>query len=132
MCTRCKQAHIPISISVNVEHWPHNIMLKSHIHYFRPYGTLIHLNSVHIRIKSSVCVIVLTESIATYGCPSFEWFWQSVDSSNVCSTHPYTQTGFCIVWKFCVSTLYKPHIILSLLCECPSFECIVLPISWHL
>ena len=97
-------------------------MLKSHIHNFCSYGTSMHLNNVHIRKKSSVCVIVLTESIATYGCPSFEWFCQSVDSSNVCSTHLYTQTGFCNVWNVCVSTLHKLHMILSLSCDWPSFE----------
>ena len=155
---------------------------KSHIHNFRPYMyicmLLIHLNSVHLRIKSSVCVIdaieahsctelipefwwvnssltqtgsehrtfrlkslcqlltvsclviimnvcvvVLTESIATYGWPSFEWFCQSVDNSNVCSTHPtHRQVFVYIVWKLCVSTLYKLHMILSLSCDCPSFE----------
>ena len=78
---------------------------KSHIriHNFQPYGMLIHLNSVNLRIKSSVCVIVLTESIATYGCPSFEWFWQSGDNSNVCSTHPYT-------FAHCVLT-FGPYIL---------------------
>ena len=96
----CKLAHIPIGISVNVERWHH--MSNSHIYNFRPYGMLIHLNSVHIRIMPSVCLIVLTASIVTYGCPSFEWFWQSVDSSNVCSIHPYTQISLYCVECLCV------------------------------
>ena len=80
---------------------------------------LIHLNNVHLRIKSSVCLIVVTESMVTYGWPSFKSFWQSVDNSNACSTHP-THRQACVVWNVCVSTLYKFCMILSL--SCVSFE----------
>ena len=58
--------------------------------------------TIHIRIMPSVCLIELTASIVTYGCPSFEWFWQSGDNSNVCSTHPYTQTSLYCVECLCV------------------------------
>ena len=79
-----------------------NVGIICHVCCRIPYGMLIHLNSVHIRIMPSVCLIVLTASIVTYGCPSFEWFWQSGDSSNVCSTHPYTQTSLYCVECLCV------------------------------
>ena len=66
-------------------------------------GHTIHFNTPEqctFKDKSSVCVIVLTESIATYGCPSCEWFWQSVDNSNVCSTHPTHGQDFVLCGIF--------------------------------
>ena len=39
------------------------IICQSHIHNFQPHGTLIHLNSVYLRIKSSVLLLYLLKAL---------------------------------------------------------------------